>query len=565
MVSAERREATAALDDRERIVADYARIDLERRLASKLEDGRASVERALDNPLEPCADCLAVTGQTQQLPLLAASGVGTPVHDALAEVRAGRPAAAGDESWTRRVELHAGCNASRGVSDLVAHRASFILPIERELAADLALLDDCPVPPTLARGLLRDGVSVPGGRPSEGLQRVLLRDARRLSASDAAMVHHEIVRLSIRHGVKHDDFDARWSELAAAPLDLGALPAPGQAALASAAGRHWVIEGTASGARGVAIDLGASLSAVARRMQRRDLLGPDDHLEVALAGAGAQTLSAARLHLESPEAQRIRTATERRYLVKLGLIVAGGAMAAIIAFLSFALWQRRHRLLAVKSEFIASVSHELRTPLASMRVLAETLERRTAGNERVKDYPARLLRDIDGMSFLVDNILSFNRLDKGRWDVRPQPTSVVAPLRAAVETVGASAPRPIELDARLGDWVLEVDPELVQLLFRNLAANAALYCARDVARLEATREGNDLLLRDNGVGIDANEREAVFEEFQRGAAGQRTRGSGLGLALCRKVMALHGGEIGIVDSGPDGTTFRLRFARELSP
>jgi two-component system sensor histidine kinase SenX3 len=215
---------------------------------------------------------------------------------------------------------------------------------------------------------------------------------------------------------------------------------------------------------------------------------------------------------------------------------------------------------------VAGVSHELRTPLASMRVLAETLLRRTQNLEQVRDYPARLLRDVDGMSFLVENILSFNRMGRGLWRPRPEPLQlgelVAGMCDEAAERAGRSLRLRLDLEEK--DVTIEADPELMRLLVRNLAANAIHYNERDPVEIRLqVRRGPDrsvtVELGDNGVGIGADERERVFEDFYRGQGSERARGSGLGLALCRRVMALHGGTITIARSDPSGTLFRLWF------
>jgi len=273
-----------------------------------------------------------------------------------------------------------------------------------------------------------------------------------------------------------------------------------------------------------------------------------------------------QIGVTSAAAGAARAAIQRRYLVKLGLLVLCGAMALAIGVLGVALQGRRQRILEIKAQFVAGVSHELRTPLASMRVLAETLLRRTQDLEQVRDYPARLLRDVDGMSFLVENILSFNRMGRGLWQPRPEPLQlgeiVTGVCDEAAERAGRSLRFHLDLDEK--NAIVEADPELIRLLLRNLAANAIGYNRRDPVEIRLqVRCGPDRSLTvdfgDNGVGISAHERERVFEDFYRGQGSESARGSGLGLALCRRVMALHGGTIAIETSDPSGTLFRLWF------
>jgi signal transduction histidine kinase len=301
-------------------------------------------------------------------------------------------------------------------------------------------------------------------------------------------------------------------------------------------------------------------------MRSGGLLAPGDRIELRAPATRAVALGDLQIGLIATSAGAARSAIARRYLVKLGLLGLCGAMALAIGVLGVALQGRRQRILEIKAQFVAGVSHELRTPLASMRVLAETLLRKTQDLEQVRDYPARLLRDVDGMSFLVENILSFNRLGRGRWQPRPEPLQlgelVTGVCDEAAERAGRSLRLHVDLEEK--NVTIEADPELMRLLVRNLAANAIGYNRRDPVeiRLQA-RRGSDRSLTvefgDNGVGIAADERERVFEDFYRGRASESARGSGLGLALCRRVMALHGGTIMIERSDQLGTLFRLWF------
>ncbi len=210
---------------------------------------------------------------------------------------------------------------------------------------------------------------------------------------------------------------------------------------------------------------------------------------------------------------------------------------------------------------MATVSHELRTPLASIRLLAETLEWRLAQGTEARDYPARIIHEADGLGFLVENLLSFNRIDKGRWVPhlsRVRLDELVATLRRDVE---AWAQVPVELTADVGERELNADPQLLRLLLANLARNACAYNTRSPVRLhvEALADGR-VRFSDNGVGIPQAEWERIFGEFYRlRGQGREVPGSGLGLALCQRIMRLHGGTLRVATSSPEGTTFELTF------
>jgi two-component system, OmpR family, sensor histidine kinase SenX3 len=225
----------------------------------------------------------------------------------------------------------------------------------------------------------------------------------------------------------------------------------------------------------------------------------------------------------------------------------------------------RYRYVELKSDFVATVSHELRTPLASIRLLAETLERKLSRAPEMGDYPARIIQAADGLHFLVENILSFNRIDKGRWKPKPARVRLEELVGMLRSDLVDSTSVPVRLTADVGDVELEVDPSLLRLLLSNLARNACAYNRRNPVELSLRAyphagHGCVVLFGDNGIGIPESEWENVFRDFYRlGSQGTEVHGSGLGLALCRKIMALHRGRISIDSSGPQGTTFSLFF------
>ncbi|MCG8420536.1 MAG: HAMP domain-containing histidine kinase [Proteobacteria bacterium] len=580
MITAERSDARANLEARERIVLEYADNELTAQLYELADRAQQDIDRALANPLLACPGCYYSERGRQLLPRIAqTSRPGqTPVRDAYAALRnsVGTHSAAGhsiDDTWAHRVALHRACGQGRpgAAGAVLEHRAHYVLPVEREMASALALVEDCRPAIGLLPGLLRDGIAPPGGRRSDGLQPMVLRHLHRLGPADAAFIIRRVIDVSVERGIETGDFEQRLTELTRAALAL-----PGRAELTDSPHRqsglsivrsgdgHWLVQPSPAGVRGVAVDLGALLNGIAQNMRQRSLLDPDDRIELRIPTAGIVPLHRIGLGIVSSHMSQARIAIGERHVLKLALLALCAGMGVAIAVLALALQRRRRRLLELKSHFIASVSHELRTPLASMRVMVETLARRTDGMPEVRDYPARVLSDIDGMSFLVENILSFNRLARGQWQQRTVAVKLAEVVTSACEEVKEWHSRPVRLRGDVGDAVIQAEPELVRLLFRNLALNAVVYNRRDPVDISVeirSRPGQELevLFGDNGVGIAAEQKERVFDEFYRGAASSMARGSGLGLALCRRIMALHNGTIEVADSSSEGTTFRMRF------
>ncbi len=339
-------------------------------------------------------------------------------------------------------------------------------------------------------------------------------------------------------------------------------------------GGRWVVApapGIPGRLHGVAVDLDGLLAAIGDEMRQLGLISDRDRVVAArspadLLPAGRVATGDLRLQVTSPAWDQALGAIGARHALKTGLVAVSALFALAIVSLALVLQHRRHQLLELKADFVAAVSHELRTPLASMRLLGETLERRLAGHPAARDYPSRIVREADGLSFLVENILSFQRLEKGRQRSPGQGhsdvplTELVDFLRSELELQVA---RPLRLEYHgPGELTLHGDGELLKLLFLNLARNACQYNAREPVVISITAGSDNggcrLHVRDNGWGLAPAETRKVFTEFYR-ARTEGTRGTGLGLAICRRVMELHRGTIRIADTGPEGTTFELLF------
>lgn len=578
--ASERDEARENLEGRRRALAEYAHQLLREALDRQVAARRGAEAEALADPLKPGDDLIHMDRGQVLLPrpVRFAPGTGTPaqaLYRQLKQLR--RLPGEGDPEEPRDARLRLYLrfrgalvlgrrgSISETFRDLLAHRARYVVATTWDLPFMVALLEELSAysrpDPALMRMLLRDGLPVgPAGR-MEGLQLRLLRQRHRFTAPDFAFLTARLGALAEQHRVPREDF---LREAGRRPGGVPPLP-PVLHRPTVLAGGTWYVVPREGGLRGIRVNPDRDLAAIQRRMVQLKLIATGDVVR-GPDWRDAVAIDQVPITVRSPVWSRQRAAIEGRYRIKTGLGVLCGLLALVVVIGALLFQWRRQRYLELKSDFLASVSHELRTPLASIRLLAETLERRAGEAPGARSYPQRILRDAEGLSFLVENLLSFNRLDKGRWVTRPAPVplgEVVADLEDDLQHVAAQG---LELEAEgVEDVTLSADPELLRLLFHNLGRNACLYNEREPVRLRLTaardRRGLLLQIADNGVGIPPEAWERVFGEFQRVTDGPRgrVRGSGLGLAMCRRIMTLHGGTIRVAASGPEGTTFALRF------
>ncbi|MBJ6759937.1 HAMP domain-containing histidine kinase [Myxococcaceae bacterium JPH2] len=572
----ERDDARAALRSQREALEQYARASLRQSLRRELEGVRHSLEAARWEPLLPATGLYLREHDEQLLPRLArfSPAKGAPAQDRYARLRAGTEVTkAGEGPWAERLALMKSVERALAVKGRTAatmqalgalffHRTHYMLASSRDLPSLLLVVERVAAQggllPDVMRAMVREGWrGGPGSVGMEGLQRLLLLKRSKLTAADFQFLRERITTLSMRLGIPADDFEARAQELATAPLDL---PEHIDGPVLARSG--WYLEPDRGAiVRGVTVNVPAHLEALTREMRERGLLSEDG--TVTLPGDEPVLLLASLpVSVESPLWARGEAALARRHALKSFMVGMCAVLAFVIAGLAFLAQHRKHRFLELKSDFVATVSHELRTPLASIRLLAETLEWRVAEGAGARDYPARIIREADGLGFLVENLLSFNRIDKGRWTPKLAPVrwdELLAGLRQDLE---GWTQVPVSLSADVGDHGLNGDAQLLRLLLANLGRNACLYNTRDPVCLRVeVFPGGRLRFSDNGVGIPESEWEHVFDEFRRlPSVGRRdVPGSGLGLSLCRRIAALHGGSLRVAASSPEGTTFELSF------
>lgn len=279
-----------------------------------------------------------------------------------------------------------------------------------------------------------------------------------------------------------------------------------------------------------------------------------DHLETLklLGSQAAISLENARLYDELD--RRVRTRTEQ---LNEALIAAKTASRA-------------------KSEFLATMSHELRTPLNAVIGFSELLEDQGYG-EMNKDQ-LTFVQQIHGagehLLQLINDILDLAKIESGKLELQPQPLRPGLLLRNSVSMIRDKAlKREIRLDLHIDDQldagtIQADDVKLKQIMF-NLLSNAVKFTPDGGAiAVRASQESGSMVVSvsDTGIGIRPGDFERVFGAFEQvdSSHSRRQQGTGLGLALTRRLVELHGGRIRVESDGPGkGSTFT--FTIPLAP
>jgi signal transduction histidine kinase/ActR/RegA family two-component response regulator len=223
----------------------------------------------------------------------------------------------------------------------------------------------------------------------------------------------------------------------------------------------------------------------------------------------------------------------------------------------------------LKDEFLATLSHELRNPLNVILGYSELLLRmpEIADTEHLRRMAEALRRNAQSQSQLINDLLDLSRLQRGKISLNRETVSLAAIVDNAVETVRAeAAAKGVELNLHLGDELLPVDGDRLRLqqIAWNLLNNAVKFTPAGHISINLNRDGKEavLVVADTGQGIEPDFLPHVFEMFRQADSSNSRRhgGMGIGLALVRQLVQLHGG---VVAAESEGTGTGSRFTIRL--
>ncbi len=248
-----------------------------------------------------------------------------------------------------------------------------------------------------------------------------------------------------------------------------------------------------------------------------------------------------------------------------GVVLAALAVAALL-WGTVSLSERR-------AAFVSAVTHEMRTPLTTFRMYSEMLAGGMVTGEKRARYLQTLQREADRLGHLVENVLAYARLERGRATTSVDELAVGDLLdralpRLADRAVQADMEVVLETHGAVRDLRVRADTARVEQILLNLVDNACKYAADADDRtihLDARVQGNKVVVcvRDHGPGIARSERRRLFQPFTKSAeeAAQSAPGVGLGLAISRSLARDMGGDLAWVDADGEGAALDLALRR----
>jgi signal transduction histidine kinase len=275
-------------------------------------------------------------------------------------------------------------------------------------------------------------------------------------------------------------------------------------------------------------------------------------------------------------------ATERRREVRFGFLILLAAATALVGFFAARrAFYRQLRLSEMKSDFVSSVSHELRAPIASVRLMAEGLERgKIQEPAKQQEYFKFIVQECRRLSSLIENVLDFSRIEEGRKRYEMESTDLVALTEQTVkvmETYAAERDIRIALSVTGTPAPVDLDGKAIQQALVNLVDNAIKHSPKGAeiavgvdfnpastgVGAERNRHASTVLVsvEDHGEGIAQAEQERIFERFYRVGSELRreTQGVGIGLSIVKHIVEAHGGRVTVRSAPGQGSRFTIEL------
>lgn len=297
--------------------------------------------------------------------------------------------------------------------------------------------------------------------------------------------------------------------------------------------------------------------AVEGRERRRDYLG----LPMMVGGRCVGGLVFGRFGGPAFPPEHIRLAEFVAWHV--GQLLENRRMARRIATL-----EAQRELARMQEEFVSTISHELRTPLGFIKGYVTTLMRDDASwddNSRL-EFLHIIDDEADRLRELIDNLLDSSRLESGTLGMTREIGQIASVIRDSVSRA-QSMYEDLEIRSSIDNDlpVINMDATRISQVLDNLISNAVKYAPDSAVDISANQANGSIRVevRDQGPGIKPEHMTHLFERFYRVPDGSRsTRGTGLGLYICRKIIEAHGGDIGVESEAGRGTTFRFTIPLE---
>jgi signal transduction histidine kinase len=226
---------------------------------------------------------------------------------------------------------------------------------------------------------------------------------------------------------------------------------------------------------------------------------------------------------------------------------------------------REKHMARLRSDFISNVTHELKTPLTSIRMYAESLLIGRVNSDQVqKEYLSVVVNETDRLKRMINNILEFSKMEKGKPEYFFVNSNLASILKSAIQEMNYWLDKEgFDVVTELDDTILaSVDPEKMKQAISNLLSNAIKYSTdtkKIFVRLFKKPEHVCIEVEDKGMGIPEDMLSRIFEQFYRIGQKESISGTGLGLTVVKEIVEAHSGTISVTSEIGKGSKFTVRI------
>jgi signal transduction histidine kinase len=258
-------------------------------------------------------------------------------------------------------------------------------------------------------------------------------------------------------------------------------------------------------------------------------------------------------------------------LLKKRWAMVAGEGAVFLSLLIFGIYRTKRafnqefELAQQQKNFLLSITHEFKSPLAAIKLSLQTIEKRNLEENQKKEIITRALNETDRINLLIENALFASRLESQNSDYHFEEFNLSIFLAELIENYQTRIFSESAINLFIDNNInLNGDKLAITSLVYNLLENAEKYSSAPAnisVTLKKVNSHLELTFSDLGYGIDPNERNKVFDKFYRvgNEETRKTKGTGLGLYIVKKVVAMHKGTIEIKSNKPMGTIFIIRL------
>ena len=256
---------------------------------------------------------------------------------------------------------------------------------------------------------------------------------------------------------------------------------------------------------------------------------------------------------------------------RIGMILGEGSMFILIlvvgAYSLHASINKERKLQEQKRNFLLSVTHELKSPLASIKILLQTIQKRSLTKEQLLDFVSKSLLDVERLDDMVENMLLASKIDNRSYTFPKNTFNLSVLVDSIVNRLQIT-----KCDCNQQIIDAEIEPKIeitgdkfaLTSVVTNLIENAVKYsspCSAVAVKLFSKDDKIFLEVADQGIGIADNEKTRIFDKFYRvGSEDTRnTKGTGLGLYIVKEVLDKHQASIKVRDNRPAGSVFEVVF------